>query len=154
MSSRHSESMKLRWLNPEYRARQSEARSQMAKRRRGSLNGHFSHGMTQTPEYRAYSHAKYRCTKSSYPKWSDYGGRGIEFRFTSFEQFLAEVGPRPAGMSLERINNDGHYEPGNVRWATNKEQVSNRRKANSNCRSCGRTLRCNCTEPEYGISGC
>jgi hypothetical protein len=56
-----------------------------------------------------------------------YGGRGIKFLFTSFEQFLAELGPRPSGMSLDRIENDGNYEPGNVRWATRSEQVQNRR---------------------------
>jgi hypothetical protein len=50
----------------------------------------------------------------------------IEFRFESYEQFLAEIGPRPDGMTLDRIDPMGHYEPGNVRWATVLEQARNR----------------------------
>jgi len=50
----------------------------------------------------------------------------VEFRFESYEQFLAELGPRPEGMTLDRIDPMGHYEPGNVRWATSLEQAQNR----------------------------
>lgn len=50
----------------------------------------------------------------------------IEFRFASFDQWFAELGPRPEGMSVDRINNDGHYEPGNVRWASQAMQNVNR----------------------------
>jgi len=86
------------------------------------------HNMSGTPEYKAYDGAKDRCTRSTHKRWQDYGGRGIEFRFTSFEQFLAELGPRPTPEhTLDRSNNDGHYEPGNVRWATQLEQQNNRR---------------------------
>jgi hypothetical protein len=63
------------------------------------------------------------------PQWKDYGGRGIEFRFISIEQFFAELGPRASpAHSLDRKDNDGHYEPGNVRWATKTEQQLNRRQ--------------------------
>ncbi len=80
------------------------------------------------PERVAYKDAKLRCTNPRVVKWPIYGGRGIEFRFESYEQFFAEIGPRPSPeYSLDRINNDGHYEPGNVRWATAKEQRSNQR---------------------------
>ncbi len=80
-----------------------------------------------TPEYLAFYNAKARCTNPKASEWKHYGGRGIEFRFTSFEQFLAEIGPRPPGLSLDRKENNGHYEPGNVRWATRSEQIKNSR---------------------------
>ncbi|HKV79758.1 MAG TPA: site-specific integrase [Candidatus Sulfotelmatobacter sp.] len=80
-----------------------------------------------TPEGQAYQSARTRCTNPSHISWKHYGGRGIQFLFTSFEQFLAELGPRPEGHELDRINNDGHYEPGNVRWATGTDQIQNRR---------------------------
>lgn len=87
------------------------------------------HGMTKTPEYRVYSSAKSRCTNPKIPKWRLYGGRGIEFRFKSFEEFLIAVGLRPSDeYSIDRFpNKDSHYESGNVRWATISEQNSNRR---------------------------
>lgn len=86
-----------------------------------------THGRKRTPEYGSYRAAKERCRIPTNPRWEDYGGRGIEFRFTSFEQFIAELGPRPTGMTLDRKNNDGHYEPGNVRWATSSQQNQNQR---------------------------
>ncbi len=90
-----------------------------------------------TPEHIAYRHAKGRCSNPTDVAWKDYGGRGIKFLFTSFEQFFAELGPRPEGKSLDRINNDGNYEPGNVRWATHSEQVKNQRRRK--CRPTART---------------
>jgi hypothetical protein len=88
-----------------------------------------THGMTHTPEFRAYVDARSRCVNRNAKCWPNYGGRGIEFRFTSFEQWVAELGPRPSPKhSVDRYpNNDGHYEPGNVRWATPKEQIQNQR---------------------------
>jgi hypothetical protein len=90
------------------------------------------HGMARTVEYQSYAKAKYRCTNPDDLRWADYGGRGIKFKFKSFEEFFAELGLRPAGKSLDRFpNNDGHYEVGNVRWATAREQISNRRPCNA-----------------------
>lgn len=89
---------------------------------------HMRHGMCGTPESNACIQAKARCTNPKDASWKDYGGRGIQFRFASFEEFFAELGPRTSpAHSLDRINNDGHYEIGNVRWATKQEQRANQR---------------------------
>lgn len=80
------------------------------------------------PERTAFHGAKARCTNPKEPCYPRYGGRGIEFRFDSFEEFFVEVGPKPTPEhSLDRKDVDGHYEPGNVRWATQEEQQRNRR---------------------------
>jgi hypothetical protein len=85
------------------------------------------HGMTRTPEWFAYQHAKSRC-KVEHPKHEHYFDRGITFKFTSFEEFYAEIGNRPSPKhSLDREDNDKGYESGNVRWATKSQQERNRR---------------------------
>jgi hypothetical protein len=83
-----------------------------------------------SPEHTAYIGAKSRCTNPNVKQWKNYGGRGIEFRFKDFPEFMQALGaPRPSPKhSLDRINNDGHYEPGNIRWATQKEQCNNTRR--------------------------
>src|SRR6267143_733283 len=80
-------------------------------------------------EYLAFQNAKYRCTNPDNNSYENYGGRGIEFRFSSFAEFFAEVGSRPSPEhSIDRFpDNDGHYEKGNVRWATIHQQLNNRR---------------------------
>jgi hypothetical protein len=82
------------------------------------------------PERLAYRNAKHRCENRANVRYKHYGGRGIEFRFKSFDEFFTELGPRPTPKhSVDRFpNNDGHYEPGNVRWATPKEQRANQRR--------------------------
>lgn len=85
------------------------------------------HGGRLTPEYTAYASAKNRCQNIRNAAYERYGGRGIKFLFPSFEEFLAAVGPRPDGHSLDRIDVDGPYATGNVRWATSKQQARNRR---------------------------
>lgn len=96
------------------------AREQTSKR-------NLTHGKTKTPEYQIFAGAKARCSNSKRKEFSSYGGRGIKFLFSSFEQFLEVLGPRPdSSFSLERINNDGNYEPGNVKWATKSEQQNNK----------------------------
>jgi hypothetical protein len=97
-----------------------------------------THGRSRTPTYVSYSGAKNRCTNPNEPGFPNYGGRGIKFLYTSFEQFFAELGERPEGMSLERIDNDGHYGPGNCRWATRLQQANNTRR-NRKVTAFGRT---------------
>lgn len=90
--------------------------------------------MYGSPEYWAYHGARQRCTNPKANGYRNYGGRKIEFRFSSFGEWFATLGPRPGPeYSVDRINNDGHYEPGNVRWATDSEQIANRRHC-STCR--------------------
>jgi hypothetical protein len=81
----------------------------------------------QSPEYVAWMHMRARCLKSNHPSYHRYGGRGITIcdRWDNFANFVADMGPRPAGLEIDRINNDGNYEPGNCRWATRKQQMRN-----------------------------
>lgn len=90
-----------------------------------------SHGWVGTSIYRIWADIIQRCTNTTRPAYSNYGGRGItvcERWKKSFEDFLADVGERPSlGHSLDRIDNDGNYEAGNVRWATRTQQMRNAR---------------------------
>lgn len=90
-------------------------------------HGNIKHGLSRSAAYLAYQGAEQRCTNQLSGEYHRYGGRGIQFKFKSFEEFYDELGPRPEGKSLDRIHNDGHYEVGNVRWATPKEQRLNQR---------------------------
>jgi hypothetical protein len=92
-----------------------------------------SHGMSGTPEYKAWSYMKRRCLNPNSAGYENYGARGVSVcdRWVqSFEAFLADVGPRPSPQhSIERDDVDGNYEPRNVRWATYSEQMNNLRKS-------------------------
>jgi len=93
---------------------------------------YFKHNLSQTPEYKCWQQIKSRCLNQDHRAYPNYGGRGIMICpewLNDFESFYAYVGPRPTPKhSLDRFpNNDGDYEPGNVRWATWDEQVVNRR---------------------------
>jgi len=96
---------------------------------------HTTHGHTrngETPTYYIWCAMQRRCFNANTKDYPNYGGRGITVcdRWRQFENFLADMGERPQGLSIDRFpNNDGNYEPGNVRWATPKEQANNRRKA-------------------------
>lgn len=96
---------------------------------RSTTHGQTANGV-KSPTYRTWIAMNRRCHDQKATNYGWYGGRGIyvcpRWR-DSFDAFLADVGERPSGLTLDRIDNNGHYEPGNVRWATHKQQSLNRR---------------------------
>lgn len=100
------------------------------------MRGNHKHGdasqKSRATEYRAWSLIKDRCLNPKAPAFKDYGGRGITVcdEWLSYPSFLLSVGRRPsAGMTLDRVDNNLGYIPGNVKWSTKKEQARNRRSS-------------------------
>jgi hypothetical protein len=87
------------------------------------------HGMAGTRIYNIWSDMIARCERVTHQRYSSYGGRGIAVceRWRDFANFYADMGDRPEGRSLDRINNDRGYSPENCRWATPSQQMKNRR---------------------------
>lgn len=99
----------------------------LAKERR--IAGCTKHGRVGTREYYSWNNMRNRCNNPKFAQYKDYGGRGINVckQWDSFNVFYKDMGTRPEGTSIDRIDNDGNYEPQNCKWSTPKEQMSNRR---------------------------
>lgn len=114
-----------------------------------------THQMSKSDIYAIWKSMRQRCNNSRAAGFENYGGRGIkvfpewEIRFESFRDY---IGPRPSkGHTLDRINNDGNYEPGNVKWATWQEQHANKRTT-TNLTAFGKTQPLARWAEEYGIN--
>jgi hypothetical protein len=98
----------------------------------GYRNLHHGHARSgfRTREYKTWVSMKMRCLNQKDPAYKRYGGRGIRIceRWLIFENFLEDMGERPEGLTLDRKNNNGDYEPGNCKWSTCVEQNNNRRR--------------------------
>lgn len=93
----------------------------------------YGHSRPRSSTYSTWTHMKARCQNPKHERYADWGGRGIAVceRWQKFKNFLKDMGERPPGTTIERINNNRGYEPGNCKWATSEEQSFNKRPPKS-----------------------
>lgn len=133
-----SEAQKLAARNAtrRYRAKQCGEPLEFVASKRSANSGSFTserlrkNGMHDTKTWRAWKDMEARCTNPGLANYSRYGGRGITVceRWQVFDNFYADMGECPPGLSIERKNNEGNYEPGNCKWADRIEQAKNTRR--------------------------
>jgi hypothetical protein len=111
--------------------RRGESRSRGCAAREALIKRNTKHGLSGTRAYQTWKHIKNRCFNPRADNYRYYGARGIGMHENwreDFSAFYAEMGNRPYSQSIDRINVNGNYEPGNCRWATPLMQIANRRR--------------------------
>lgn len=100
----------------------------------GKDNCGYKHGMRNTSTYESWAHLIQRCNNPNNKDYKNYGGKGITIckSWLKFENFFADMGVKPEKLTIDRINNNGNYNPENCKWSTSTEQNHNKRKAINN----------------------
>lgn len=121
--------------------------------RRRVSEGASTHGYSKHPLYPTWLAMHKRCSNPDHAQFADYGGRGITVcsRWSEIANFIEDMGPRPPGYTIERIDNHKGYEPSNCKWATRAEQNGNSRK-NRHLTHAGRTMTISEWEREIGLA--